>query len=398
VINKIYPLAILFALIFSFGCKKDGIPKTVSNTIDTTSTVAVSPTVLSISSTSFTTTVFQHLTNGYQMYRIPALLTTVKGTLLAFCEARKLASSGDSGDIDVVFKRSTNGGSTWSDQQIVFNDGSNTCGNPTLVQDRNTNTIWLLMSHNPGQDVESAIINNSNFQSRTVWVSRSDDDGITWSIPQDITSSVKDPKWAWYATGPGTGIQIAHGNHAGRLIIPCDHSYLINGKIPAYGSHIIYSDDDGITWRMGGSTGPATNECQVVELNDGKGTLLMNARYFNIPCTRAQSFSYDGGTTWTSPVAIPSLIDPNCEGSLYGYASKCILLSNCDTSARANLTLKSSFDNGLTWNRVYTIYNGPAAYSSLSVLPTGAVECLFEAGQKNPYDGIVYSAFKTSLR
>jgi len=391
VLNNKYPSAVLFVLVFAFGCKKAA---SVTGKSDPQTTV---DTAIAVGNSLSSTTVYHQLTNGYQAYRIPALLLTTNGTLLAFCEARRRASSGDAGEINVVFKRSADNGATWSDQQIVFQDSLNTCGNPTLVQDKNTGTIWLLMSHNPGRDLETTIIKGSDYLARTVWISRSDDDGVTWSTPRDITTSVKDTSWRWYATGPGTGIQIAHGTYAGRLIVPCDHSYLVNNKTPVYASHIIYSDDDGATWHTGGSAGTNTNECQVAELNDGKGTLILNDRYLSKPYTRKQALSYDGGMTWSAVTSLSSIADPCCEGSLYSYQGSGLLLSNCDTTAvRANLTLSSSFNKGATWRRVYTIYKGPSAYSSLSVSPGGNIMCLFECGVTHPNEGITFNILSTN--
>jgi len=210
---------------------------------------------------------------GYHTYRIPALLVTQKGTLLAFCEGRKNSRS-DTGDIDLLMKRSTDGGKTWSNQQVIWDDGPNTCGNPCPVVDEKTGTIWLLLTHNRGDDNERDIKTKNSKGTRTVWVCKSTDDGQTWSNPVEITDSVKKPEWGWYATGPGVGIQIKHGPHKGRLVIPCDHSFEIAGDAEGqtaiqYASHSFHSDDHGKTWKLGGVISARMNECQVVELADG---------------------------------------------------------------------------------------------------------------------------------
>ncbi|MEA1951012.1 MAG: sialidase family protein, partial [Planctomycetota bacterium] len=172
--------------------------------------------------------------NGYDTYRIPALAVTNKGSVLAFCEGRK-KSRGDTGNIDMLLRRGTDGGRTFSKQRIVWDDGPNTCGNPCPVVDRETGTIWLLMTHNLGEDRERQIIAGTSKGTRSVWVCKSSDDGRTWSKPVDITATTKKPGWTWYATGPGTGIQLRDG----RLVVPCDH---IVAGTKAHNSHIIYSD------------------------------------------------------------------------------------------------------------------------------------------------------------
>src|SRR5882762_7102615 len=128
---------------------------------------------------------------GYRSYRIPALLVTSNGTVLAFCEGRKNGSS-DTGNIDVLVKRSTNGGGTWSLAQVVWDDGGNTCGNPCAVLDETTGIVWLLLTHNAGDATEKQITARTAGV-RTVWLSRSADNGKTWATPVNITSSAKDP-------------------------------------------------------------------------------------------------------------------------------------------------------------------------------------------------------------
>ena len=168
----------------------------------------------------------------------------------------------------------------------------------------------MLLTHNLGQDKEIDIIAKEAVGTRTVWVSKSEDQGDTWSKPIEITSTTKDPKWGWYATGPGVGIQLRHGPHKGRLVIPGNHSYdhpegRNNATAPIgpyeYGAHVIVSDDHGKTWRLGGVVRPKVNESQVVEIAKSNGALMINSRaYFNSG-RRAVARSRDGGETWTVP-------------------------------------------------------------------------------------------------
>ena len=141
-------------------------------------------------------------TEGYDTYRIPAFITTKTGTLLAFCEGRK-DSQQDSGDIDLLLKRSGDGGKTWSKQTLIWDDGENVCGNPCPVVDQETGTIWLFMTWNKGSDNEVTIDLGLSQDSRRVFISSSKDDGLTWSKPVDITTSIKSRWWRWYATGQG---------------------------------------------------------------------------------------------------------------------------------------------------------------------------------------------------
>ena len=152
---------------------------------------------------------------GYNTFRIPSVIATSRGTLLAFAEARR-EGAGDAGDIDLVLKRSEDGGVSWSPLQVVGDNGPNTFGNPCPVVDRTTGTIWLLTTQNRGTDREKDIIAGTSQAGRSVAVLHSTDDGVTWSAPVDITASVKQADWTWYATGPGVGIQ----TRTGRLVIP----------------------------------------------------------------------------------------------------------------------------------------------------------------------------------
>ncbi len=236
---------------------------------------------------------------GYVVYRIPAAIVTNKGTLVVFCEGR--ASKADSGEIQLLSRRSSDDGKTFEPTQVVWKDGANTCGNPCPVVDQSTGTIWLLMTHNLGEDKEKDIVAGTAKESRTVWISHSEDDGKTWAAPSEITKDVKKPDWAWYATGPGIGIQIARGPHAGRLVIPCDYTYL-HGKGPtgsaSGNSFVIYSDDHAKTWTIGGEApGGGFNESQIVEISGGR--LMLNMRnHRNGSTQRGVCISDDGGATF----------------------------------------------------------------------------------------------------
>lgn len=351
-----------------------------------------------------TVTVFSAQENGYDNYRIPALIKAKDGTLLAFAEGRKHRS--DAGDIDLVCKRSTDGGRTWSAQQVVWDDGGNTCGNPCPVLDEKTGTLWLLMTHNLGKDGEKAIIRGTGTASRTVWASSSTDNGLSWSAPREITRQVKNPAWGWYATGPGIGIQVRQGPHQGRLVIPADYSYADStgdGKVDyQYGSCSFFSDDDGASWRLGGTIAPKMNECQVAEIPGTGGVLMMNMRSYRKRHCRAVALSHDGGESWTPARDAPQLTEPVCQGSFIAYLGKrsadpsCLVFLNpADSTKRRKMTLKASFDGGESWPVSRLLHEGPAAYSSLTELPDGNIGALYEAGAVDPYESIVFQIIRS---
>ena len=322
---------------------------------------------------------------GYHTYRIPSLIVGPKGTVLAFCEGRK-NSRGDTGDIDLVLKRSRDGGKTWGETQVVWDDGPNTCGNPCPVVDARTGTIWLLLTHNLRGDTEAKIVSGKSTGSRTVWITKSTDDGATWAKPVEITKDVKKPDWTWYATGPGVGIQLK----SGRLLIPCDSKSEM-GKVRE--SHVIYSDDGGKIWKLGGVVGPDCNECQAVELADG--SVMLNMRSFRGTNRRLVAISKDGGETFAKPVEDQALIEPVCQASILRIPGEKggILFSNPASTKREKLTVRLSTDDGKTWPHAKVLHPGPAAYSCLTVLPDGDLACLYERGDKNPYETITLARF-----
>lgn len=332
------------------------------------------------------TPVFTAGQDGYHTYRIPSVIVTSKGTVLAFCEARK-GGQGDAGDIDLVLKRSADGGKTWGKLEVVWDDGANTCGNPCPVLDRKTGTIVLLLTHNLGTDTESKIVAGASQKGRTVWVTRSTDDGQTWAKPAEITAGVKKPEWTWYATGPGVGIQLK----SGRLLVPCD-SKSEKGKVRE--SHVILSDDGGQTWRLGGVAGPNANECQAVELADG--TVMLNMRTYRTTNRRLVAISKDGGQTFGETTEDPTLVDPVCQGSILRLPGGGILFSNPASKKREKMTVRLSTDEGKTWPHAKELHAGPAAYSCLTALPSGDLGCLYERGQKGAYETLTFAIFPRS--
>lgn len=335
---------------------------------------------------------FQPGDNGYKCFRIPAIVSTSKGTLLAFAEGRK-KHCGDADDIDLVLRRSEDGGKTWSPITVVWDDGGNTCGNPAPVIDQRTGKIVLLSTWNLGTDHEPQIINGSSKDTRRIVVLTSMDDALTWSAAKEITSSVKLPTWTWYATGPCNGIQLRGGKHAGRLLIPSDH---IEAGTKKYFSHAVYSDDGGENWALGGTTpSDQVNECTVAELRQGK--LLLNMRNYNQTRYRQTATSDDGGLSWSALRQDTSLPEPVCQASLIRLWNEkgrkpVLAFSNPSSQKnRSNMTIKVSADGGLTWQHSQTVHSGPSAYSNLVELPQHKIGLLFEGGQRSAYEGIAWA-------
>lgn len=337
--------------------------------------------------------IFKERSEGYSCFRIPAIVKTKDGTLLAFAEARK-QNCRDEGDIDLVLKRSTDGGQTWGPMQMVWDDAGNTCGNPSPVVDQNTGTVHLLMTWNLGEDNIGEINSGTSKDTRRVYVTRSTDDGKTWAAPAEITASVKRPEWGWYATGPVHGIQLTKGAYAGRLVIPCDYIEVGPGR-RGY-SHVIYSDDAGATWKIGGVSPDANvNESTVAELSDGR--LMLNMR--SSSSVRRVATSSDGGLTFGNMYADNTLIEPICQGSLLAatVAGKhTLFFSNPASSTRHNMTLRLSTDNGSTWPKKYTVHSGPSAYSDIVMVADNQVGIFYEGGTANPYQGIAFRMIPVS--
>ncbi len=305
--------------------------------------------------------------DGYITFRIPAMVVTRNNVVLAFCEGRKTGIL-DHGDIDLVLKRSFDGGKTWGRLQVIQGKGFTTWGNPAPVVDRATGAVWLLFC-----------LDNDR-----VFVTSSNDDGATWASPREITQSVKPAGWGWYATGPGHGIQLV----SGRLLVPCDH------KEKGMASHVVYSDDHGKTWRLGGVLEPGTDESMAFEAGDGRVYLSMRNSYGKN--RRAYSWSEDGGIKW-APVKLDEvLVDPNCQASILRIAGKqlsqgMVLFANPASARRESISVRVSSDDAKSWGNPTTIYSGPSAYSDLAAISDGAVGALYENGKAWPYQKITFT-------
>ena len=330
------------------------------------------------------TDVFRAGEDGYHTYRIPAVVVTNKGTLLAFAEGRK-ESRYDQSPTDRVLKRSVDGGKTWLPMQIVVKAAPDAAMDPCPVVDRTTGTIWMAYDLWP-QGLKGKQTPGLGPDAVSRWVTHSSDDGVSWAAPVNITATTKKAHWTGIAHGPGVGIQ----TRSGRLVVPT------NQHAEGFTCMILYSDDHGQTWQLGGPAGPAVGESQVVELADG--TYMLNMRSYRGQHRRAIATSNDGGTTWSRIRDHPELIEPVCQASFLRYTLATehgrnrLLFSNpASETARVNGTVRLSYDEGQTWPIARTLVPGSFAYSCLTVLPDLTIGCLYET---DTYKRIRFALFK----
>ncbi len=339
---------------------------------------------------------------GYASFRIPAVVTTgpTPGppTVLAFCEGR-VGSQEDFGDIDIVLKRSVDGGRTWGPLQVVGKNGADLAGNPAPVVLAD-GRVLLVQVRNAAAATEDAIRRGkvSAAAGRRVWVQHSDDDGRTWSAPREITASVKKPAWRWYATGPGHALQLT----TGRVVVPANHSLPPSGSDTGTegrynGGHCLLSDDAGATWRIGyiddNTNGYINvNETTAAELPDGR--LYFNTRNDSpAPGSRADAHSRDGGRGLVRPFRPQAcLTGPVVEGSVLQVRDPDLLLFSgpADPGFRALMTVRRSTDGGTTWRPVHTVDGLPAAYSDLVRLDEETIGLLYETGDFGAYETITF--------
>lgn len=334
--------------------------------------------------------VFANGAEGYRCFRIPAIVETPGGTLLAFAEGRR-NSCADFGDVQIVLRTSRNRGKTWSALRVVASYGHLQAGNAGPVVDTLDPKYphgRVFLFYNTGDAPESAIDRGQG--SRRTWYRTSIDGGKTWSVPIDITASVKLPSWRGYAVGPGHALQLTEGPHAGRILVPANHTE--GGPPSTSEAHTFYSDDHGRTWHLGAIVNwPGSNESTAAQGVDG--SVVMNSRdQSGHSHARIVSISRDGGMRWDSTFIARDLPDPICEGSMIAYTRRngppVLLFSNdANTKARRDLTVSVSRDNGRAWAKHMLIDAGPSGYSDIVVMRSGRLGILWERSK----DGIVFA-------
>ncbi len=351
------------------------------------------------------TDLFEAGQDGYALYRIPGIVVTNMGTILAYCEARK-SGRGDWGAIDILLRRSTDAGKTWSPPkrialvkgplaknpvalaQKLASPADITYNNPVAIVDRQAGAVHFIFC----------------LEYMRSFYMRTEDDGQTFSEPVEITPAFEDFRrdydWRVLATGPGHGIQLSNG----RLLVPVwlstgtgDHAHR-----PSVAS-VIYSDDHGKSWRRGEialpNSGEFVNPSETLAVQLADGRVMLNARSESKAHRRLITYSRDGATRWSRPAFHPQLIEPICMASLVRltekrtYGRNRLLFANPDNLERAdgktvlgsprdrrNLTIKLSYDEGQTFPVSKPLEPGFAGYSDLAVGPGGAIYCFYERG------------------
>lgn len=358
--------------------------------------------------------VFISGTEGHKTYRIPAIVSLPNGSLLAFCEGR-VKGSGDFGDINIVMKKSIDGGTTWSALQTIVDADSLQAGNPAPVVDISDPAYpkgRIFLFYNTGNNHEGEVRKGNGI--REVWYKTSADDGASWSGPVNITTAVHRPMqpqfnpaynftadWRSYANTPGHGIQFTNGKYTGRIFIAANHSSGNPQKqFMDYAAHGFYTNDHGKTFHLSETVNlPGSNESMAAALSGDK--MIMNSRNQKGDMrARIISLSDDGGATWSKTYFDTVLIDPVNQGSILAIGLKKgkTILAFCnaaDTKKRDHLTLRISFDEGLSWKKNILIEKDEAgsqrdftAYSDLVSLNARKIGILYE---RDNYSQIVFT-------
>ena len=328
---------------------------------------------------------------GVHTYRIPGIVVTAKGTVLAYCEARML-SAADRGEIEIHLRRSTDGGRTWSEPARIAHMGDRLPRNPHMPdsklgkdlggpQEQTVNNPMAIA------DRDGTVHFVYCVEYRHAFYMRSDDDGLTWSEPRDITATFKDFRtavnWQSFAAGPGHGIQLTNG----RLLVPVWLADYRREADVRRAASVIYSDDGGETWQAGDLAVTGGTEAAVAERPDG--SVLISTR--NPGQRRALAVSADGATGWSATRFADELLEAGCMAGMVRHPGDALhpgpllLFSNPHTTQRPNryrrnVSIKLSRDGGDTWPVHRVLEPGPSAYSDLAVLPDGTILVFYESG------------------
>ena len=343
---------------------------------------------------------------GYELFRIPGIVVSKRGTILAYTNARRTIAQGDWGDSDIMLRRSADGGKTYQRSQHIAGDGHGVTDNPVAIAAQTDGKIHFLYQHDYAR----------------VFYMVSSDEGQTFSPAVDITGALEDLRsdfpWTVVALGPGHAIQMT----TGRLLVPV---WLAAGKVHPDGTRAhapsaittLYSDDNGKTWHHGDLIARATpelinpNENQDIQLSDG--SIMANIRTGDSRDRRLVAFSPDGIHAWTRPTYDEHLYDPICDAGIVRYSAKpkdaenIILFTNPDSEdtpapgggtkgLRRNITVRVSTDEGKTWPVKRVLEPGVAGYSDIAVGRDKTIFDIYETplGTNNKEHSVVITRFK----
>lgn len=341
-------------------------------------------------------------------YRIPGIITTSKGTLIAVYDNRYNNSKDLQEDIDVGMSRSTDGGQTWEPMRVIMDMGEwggrpprlNGIGDPAVLYDHTTGTIWVAALWISGSLPDKMLWWDSKpglspEETGQFVLVKSTDDGLNWSEPINITEQIKDPEWQLLLAGPGMGITLDDSTliFAAQFKEDIGVQALDGGQYTSH-STIVYSKDGGETWHMGTGAKPNTTEAQVVQLTDGSLMLNMrddlNRHVKDETNGRAVAITRDLGQTWEiHPSSNSALPEPNCMASIIahnvrmkGEDKQVLLFSNPnDKHQRINMTIKASFDGGYTWpgkNQVLLNASPGFGYSCMTMVDDKTIGIVYE--------------------
>lgn len=326
---------------------------------------------------------FRQGQEGVHTYRIPALIETRKGTLLAIADARHESAKDLPARISLVMRRSMDQGESWGPISTLRRVPEGGVGDASLLLDRKSGRIWCFHAFGPpGIGFPTAepgsVTGPKTLQIHTIY---SDDDGLTWSSPVDLTPQLKEASWQAVFATSGTHFHTAKGRYLLPLVVR-DAQRNITARNA-------YSDDRGRTWSVGPAIGPGSDESKAVELRDGR--VLQNMRNGS---RRAVATSNDGGVRFDSFGHHPDLIDPSCNAGLAVVRSRSrelVVFTNAASDKRENLQISISLDGGKTWPNRRTLHSGPAAYSTVIPLRDGTLGILYERGEKLPVEQITFA-------
>ncbi len=358
--------------------------------------------------------------DGVPVYRIPGLVTSNSGTLLSVYDLRRQGWRDLPGNIDVGLSRSTDGGRTWEAMRTIMDMGQDKkfaydgVGDPAILVDRTTGTIWVAATwHHGNLGWNGSGPGFDPHETGQLLLVRSDDDGVTWSAPINITRQVKQPEWCFLLQGPGRGITMEDGT----LVFPAQYQLGLQGKREPR-STILFSKDNGTSWHLGTEAKSNTTEAAVVELKAGTLMLSMrDNRGRKPPGKRAVATSKDLGRSWNAhKTSGEALDDPVCMASLIhvgrdltGKADGQLLFSNpaVDRAPRRHMTINHSKDYGVTWNTKGALLldeGASAGYSCLTMINERTVGIVYESSrahlafQRIPLEAIIWPTKTNSRR